>query len=213
MQRHDDITYSSIAKGFGLKLKLHEEAFERMKRLSRPHPSQLNFTFDKPSAQLTAKKRMIELPLDETRDEKSQVLFVDDNLWVPINVVNGNIHILPGVPRLFQALIEGMRPLLLPRLTDPEGKGIHRILISTPQAESEVAAYLTELAAQVEPKGVKVGSYPRWGKAKNTVTLVGRDQEYMESLVAEVERNVKGERVGVEGEDDKDSNDGKPGSG
>ena len=212
MNRHDDITYSSIAKGFGLKLKLHEEAFERMKRLSKPHPSQPNFTFDKPSPQLTAKKRMIELPIDQTRDEKSQVLFVDDNLWVPINVVNGNIHILPGVPRLFQALIEGMRPLLLPRLTDPEGKGIHRILISTPQAESEVAPYLTELAAKVEAKGVKIGSYPRWGKTRNTVTLVGRDREYMESLVAEVERNVKGERVSVEGEDDKDGNDDKQGS-
>jgi hypothetical protein len=40
--------------------------------------------------------------------------------------------------------------------------------------ESEVAPYLTELAAVVEPKGVKVGSYPRWGKKNNTVTLVGK---------------------------------------
>lgn len=40
--------------------------------------------------------------------------------------------------------------------------------------ESTVAGYLTELAAKVEPKGVKVGSYPRWGKKTNTVTLVGR---------------------------------------
>lgn len=40
--------------------------------------------------------------------------------------------------------------------------------------ESAVAAYLTELAARVEAKGVKVGSYPRWGKKRNTVTLVGR---------------------------------------
>jgi hypothetical protein len=48
------------------------------------------------------------------------------------------------------------------------------VLISTPLAESEVAAYLTELAAKVEPEGVKVGSYPRWKKKTNTVTLVGR---------------------------------------
>lgn len=41
-------------------------------------------------------------------------------------------------------------------------------------AESAVAPYLTELAAKVEPRGVKVGSYPRWGKKWNTVTLVGR---------------------------------------
>jgi hypothetical protein len=62
----------------------------------------------------------------------------------------------------------------MPRLLDPEGKGIHRILISTPIPESAVAAYLTELAAKAEPMGIKVGSYPRWGKNRNTVTLVGR---------------------------------------
>ena len=123
---------------------------------------------------------MIRLPIDTSRSEEGQVLFVDQSLWVPICVVNGNIHILPGVPRLFQALLEGMKPLLLPRLTDPEGKGVYRILISTPMAESAVAGYLTELAASVEKRGIKVGSYPRWGRMRNTVTLVGRDKEYME---------------------------------
>ncbi len=199
---HDDITYQSIAKAFGLGLKLHKDALERMKKLSKPHPSQPNFSWDTPSPALSAKLRMIELPIDESRDESSQVLFVSDRLWVPISVVNGNIHILPGVPRLFEQLLDGMKPLILPRLTDPEGKGIHRVLISTPMAESQVAPYLTELAAKVEPNGVKVGSYPRWGKARNTVTLVGRDKEYMESLVDEVAKSVEGVRVSVEGEDD-----------
>ncbi|KAI9821813.1 MAG: hypothetical protein M1827_002395 [Pycnora praestabilis] len=199
---HDDITYQSISKAFGLKLKLHPDALARMKKLSRPHPSQPNFSWDTPSKALSAKLRMIELPIDESREENTQVLFVDEKLWVPISVVNGNIHILPGVPRLFEQMLEGLKPRLVPRLTDPEGKGIHRILISTPQAESEVAGYLTELAAKVESKGVKVGSYPRWGKARNTVTLVGREKDYMETLVAEVEKNVDGHRVSVEGEDD-----------
>ena len=74
-------------------------------------------------------------------------------------------------------------------------------------AESAVAAYLAELAAKAEPKGVKVGSYPRWGKESNTVTLVGRDVEYMDSLVPEVEKAVQGHRVSVEGEDDIESPD------
>jgi molybdopterin-biosynthesis enzyme MoeA-like protein len=200
--RHDDITYQSIAKAFGLPLKLHDEAFERMKKLSRPHKSQPNFSWDTPSAALTAKKRMIELPLDDSRPYEDQVIFVDDNLWVPLSVVNGNIHILPGVPRIFESMLDGLKPFLLPRLTDPEGKGVHRILISTPLPESAVAEYLTQLQAKTEAKGVKIGSYPRWGKEHNTVTLVGRDVEYMESLVAEVEEEVQGKRVAVEGEDD-----------
>lgn len=134
--------------------------------------------------------------------DKDQILFVKDDLWVPIAVVNGNVHILPGVPRLFEALLDGLKPLLLPRLTNPEGKGIFRLLFSTPLAESAVASSLSELAAKVEPRGIKVGSYPRWGKDHNTVTLVGRDQEYMESLIPEVEKLVEGRRVMTEDEDD-----------
>jgi molybdopterin-biosynthesis enzyme MoeA-like protein len=65
--RHDDITYQSIAKAFGLQLKLHEAAFDRMKRLSKPHKSQPGFDWNVPSAALTAKKRMVELPIDDRR--------------------------------------------------------------------------------------------------------------------------------------------------
>lgn len=176
-----------------------------MKALSKPHPSQPNFSYDVSSPALEAKLRMIRLPTDPARDIEEQVLFVDENLWVPISVVNGNVHILPGVPRLFTALLDGLKLKLLPRLTDPEGKGIYRILISTPMAESAVASYLTGLAAKVEPKGVKVGSYPRWGKKRNTVTLVGRDKEFMDSLIPEVEKNVDGIRVAKE--DDADGPD------
>jgi len=145
---------------------------------------------------------MIRLPIDTSRDDKDQVLFVDESLWVPISVVNGNIHILPGVPRLFEKLLEGLKPGLVPRLTDPEGEGIYRLLISTPMAESAVAGYLTELAAKVEPHGIKVGSYPRWGKKRNSVTLVGKDKNYMLGILPDVEKNVQGVRVEKEEEMD-----------
>jgi molybdopterin-biosynthesis enzyme MoeA-like protein len=171
---HDDITYQSIAKAFDLPLVFHEEAYEKMKKLSKTNLKQPNFNWDEDSPGRKAKIRMIELPTDKSRDAKQQVIFPAEDLWVPVACVNGNVHILPGVPRLFEKLLDGMKPYLLPRLTDPEGKGICRVLISTPLSESSVATYLTELAAKVEPNGVKVGSYPRWGKKRNTVTLVGR---------------------------------------
>lgn len=145
-----------------------------MKKFSKPHPSQPNFSWEIDTPALRAKLRMIELPTDESREDKQQVIFAAEDLWVPVAVINGNVHILPGVPRLFEKLLDNLKSHLVPRLTDPEGKGIHRIMISTPMSESAVATYLTELAARVEPKGIKVGSYPRWGKAHNTVTLVGR---------------------------------------
>ncbi|KAK0276413.1 hypothetical protein LTS16_004442 [Friedmanniomyces endolithicus] len=204
---HDDITYQSIARAFDLPLVLHEGALEKMKRLSRPHPGQMNFSWEEDTPARRAKMRMIELPYDKALPDSDQVLFAADDLWVPINVVNGNLHILPGIPRLFEKMLTGLKPALLPRLTDPEGKGVHRVLFSTPMPESEVAGYLTELAGRVKGKGVNVGSYPRWGKSRNTVTLVGRDKEFMEGLVPEVEENVKGKRIQVEGEDDSDGGD------
>ncbi|CAG7560220.1 unnamed protein product [Fusarium equiseti] len=201
---HDDITYQSIAKAFSLPLKLHQETFEKMKLLSKPHPNQPKFDWEVDSPARRAKLRMAELPIDESRDLKKQALFPHDDLWVPVSVVNGNIHILPGIPRLFQRLLEGLKPRILPRLTDPEGKGTHRVLFSTPLPESGVAEYLTTLAAKVEPKGVKVGSYPRWGKDNNTVTLVGRDLDYLESLVDEVEAGIQGMRVTAESDTEED---------
>jgi hypothetical protein len=75
---------------------------------------------------------------------------------------------------IVESLLKGLTPGIMPRLTDPDGKGIVRVTISTPLPESAVAEFLTSLAERVEPKGVKVGSYPRWGKKRNTVTLVGR---------------------------------------
>ena len=201
---HDDITYESIAKAFGLELKLHDSTMEKMKRLSRPHKSQPNFRWDEPSPALTAKMRMAQLPWDTKKSEQEQVVFVKEDLWVPISVVNDNIHILPGVPRLFEALLTGLKPGLLPRLKDPEGKGTYRMLFSTPMAESSVAPYLTELSKKVEGKGVKVGSYPRWGRKRNVVTLVGTDREYMDTLEDEVAKGVEGKRIQQEGEDDTD---------
>ncbi|KAK8091086.1 hypothetical protein PG994_000591 [Apiospora phragmitis] len=199
---HDDITYQSIAKAFGLKLILHEDAYQRMKKLTKPRKDEPNFNWDVDSPQKTARLRMVRLPIDESRDLSKQALFPQDDLWVPVSVVNGNVHILPGVPRLFQGLLEGLKPFIVDRLVDPEGKGISRVIISTPKAESAVASYLTELAEKVAHKGVKVGSYPRWGKMNNSVTLVGRDKEYLESLMPEVLAAVDGKRIATEGEDD-----------
>lgn len=178
-----------------------------MKALSKPHPLQPAFDWDTVSPGLTAKLRMVEIPHDESVPLEQQAVFVADDMWVPIAIVNGNIHILPGVPRLFERLLEHLRPSLLPRLVNPEGKGIYRYLFSTPLPESAVAPYLTDLAGRTADRGIKVGSYPRWQKKRNTVTLVGTDKELLDSLVAEVEQNVQGTKVDREDELDSPSDD------
>ncbi|KAK4189291.1 MoaB/Mog domain-containing protein [Podospora australis] len=188
---HDDITYASIAKAFDLPLVLHQEAFRLQKKISKVDPKN-PFNWDEDTPIVRAKKRMVELPTDANRPDEEQVVFPCEDLWVPVSIVNGNIHILPGVPRLFEKLLTALTPRVLPLLVDPEGKGTHRVVISTPLPESAVAEYLTKLAERVKSKNVKVGSYPHWGESYNSVTLVGKDKEFLDSITPEVLENVQG---------------------
>jgi hypothetical protein len=112
---HDDITYPSIAKAFNLPLTLHDATAQRMRRLSN-HTKDGDFDWDVDTPQRDAKLRMARFPLaisssssssaiaadddDNETQERRSVIFPYEDLWVPVVVVNGNVHILPGVPQL-----------------------------------------------------------------------------------------------------------------
>lgn len=164
-----------------------------MRKLSKSNKTNPSFDWETPSTMLTAKQRMALLPTGPN----VRHVYISPDLWVPICIVD-NVHILPGIPRMFEELLEGLRPSLN---VDSHNKQT-RVLFSTPMKESEIAGFLTNLQEKVKQRGVKVGSYPRWGKTKNTVTLTGADKEYIEGLVGEVEKGVGGLRVSIEGEDD-----------
>ncbi|KAF3156773.1 hypothetical protein TWF106_008859 [Orbilia oligospora] len=199
---HDDVTYPSIAKAFNVPLEIHDETRQRMRKLWKSKRNEATFDWDTPSNRLTAKLRMATLPTGAG----CRAYFPSDELWVPIAIVNDNVHILPGIPLLFQQMLTGLEKELVPRI-EASSRNIFRLMISTPQPESQMADYLTLLQEKVQERGVKVGSYPRWGKPRNTVTLVGRDREYIEGLVEEVSKQLEGVRVSVEGEDDSESDE------
>lgn len=195
---HDDITYPSLAAAFDSPLQLHEETARRMREISAARPNAPSYDWDTPSAMLTARMRMAQLP----SGPGTKVYFPCPSLWVPVAVVGGNVHVLPGIPRIFVLLLEGLRDIFLAEGRLDTSRKATRVMISTPMQESEVAEYLTELQERVKDRGVKVGSYPRWGATNNTITLVGSDTEYVESLVEEVEKATRGTRVTVEGENE-----------
>ena len=143
-----------------------------------------------------ARKRMGLLP------EHAEVLFPVRDLWVPVVVVNRNIFILPGVPRFFTTLLQGLKPLLRPLI--PPGRRQFRITIATEEPESSIAPYLTALQKRVSEEGIKVGSYPKW-KGGVKVSLLGRDKERLEGLVKEVEEAISGFRRSEEEEESEES--------
>ena len=181
---HDDITYGSIAKAFDKELVYHEDTLARMKRLT-VRPINWNVPADDP--ELVARKRMTLFPTP------SEVVFPSEKLWVPIVIANGNTHILPGIPRLFTGLLSDYKSYIIDRV-DPAMKQT-RILISAEKPESAISKFLGDLQKRVDDKGVKVGSYPKGIGMGVMVSLLGRDAKFLESLVAEVEKELDGKKV------------------
>lgn len=99
---HDDITYASLAKAFNQPLKHHAETLTRMTGLSQHRKNFQNQSAE----QKVARERMALLPAD------AEVLFVWEDLWVPVCRLEGKLCIFPGVPGLFKRLLDGITPYL-----------------------------------------------------------------------------------------------------
>ncbi|KAI8971634.1 MoaB/Mog domain-containing protein [Mycotypha africana] len=190
---HDDITYSALAKAFQLPLQLDKETCLRMERSAA---MTYNKKPDQPQWTLTeARKRMAIFPEPSKKlrmDEKE-----DELLWVPVVVVNDNIHVLPGIPKLFESLLERVvRPHLESIVFKTHPQSYHRIQIATKLPEGEIAPFLTELQKSCQEKQIKIGSYPNWGKGKDgarvVVSVVGKDLAHVDSVSDEVLKGVGG---------------------
>ncbi|KAG1057037.1 hypothetical protein G6F43_001109 [Rhizopus delemar] len=150
---HDDITYSAIAKAYSLPLILDQETCQLMETSSKQRFPNWELTEER--------KRMATFP------EPSIKLRPDKNFWVPVVIVNKNIHILPGIPKLFEGLMSSLKPHFQEMVGDQ--KGYHRIQVATSLAEGDIAQFLTTVQSKV--KDIKIGSYPKWG-LQNGVRVV-----------------------------------------
>jgi len=153
---HDDITAQSIAKAFGRRLERNREAERRL--LAYYPPERVN----------EARMSMADMP--------EGVELIDN----PISVAPGfrieNVYVLPGVPKIMQAMLDG----LLPKL-----EGGTRVLsraITVLAAEGDVAqAGLGDLQARFPM--LEIGSYPFWRPEGpgTTVVLRGADQAQIDA--------------------------------
>ncbi|KAG6329498.1 hypothetical protein ID866_9592 [Astraeus odoratus] len=175
---HDDITYASLAKAFGQRLAYHADTLARMEASFKDRLSQE----DQTEEQRTARKRMALFP------EGAEVLFVASDLWVPVVRLQGKLCVFPGIPALFQKMLDGLKPFLA--LAPPETRPL-RVQVYTTRPESNIAPYLAQLQARVGAEGIRIGSYPLL-KQGVYVSLIGRDRERVVGVAAEVERELDG---------------------
>ncbi|KAG5639762.1 hypothetical protein H0H81_000042 [Sphagnurus paluster] len=173
------------AKSFNQNLAHHGETLRRMEALGKQR------TFSNPG-QLEAAQRMALFP------ERAEVIFIADNIWVPVVRLEGRLCVFPGIPSLFERMLTSLTPFLpLP----PKNERPLRIQVFTERPESMIAPYLTALQERLRPRGIQVGSYPVLGKGV-FVSLIGRDlagdgenghQLWLADVAREVEREVGGQ--------------------
>ncbi|CAG8715762.1 6191_t:CDS:2, partial [Racocetra persica] len=185
---HDDITYLSIARAYNLPLIYHQPTLDRMGDTVQNIPSHLKKLKSMPTkAMIEAKQRMALFP------HPSRVIFPDEKLWIPIVIVNENIHILPGVPKLFKALLTGYSKYI-------KGDKFVRKFVKTYYPESFIAPILTEAQEKVKNFDVKIGSYPEMtddDKYVVVVSFLAKDNTVTTEIVEKISKEVSEKLDGV----------------
>jgi molybdenum cofactor synthesis domain-containing protein len=149
---HDDITADAIADAFGAAIDIRSDARALLAEYYANTGRELN----------DARLRMARIP-----DGASLI-------QNPVSIAPGfsmeNVHVLAGVPSVFQAMLQS----ILPTLTG--GAPLHTSTVELHKGEGDIAENLAQLAAEFP--NVSIGSYPfqRNGLYGTNIVLRSQDQ-------------------------------------
>ena len=157
---HDDITADCIAKAFGVRLLRDPRAVEQL--LKQIKPENLN----------EARLRMANIP--EGAD------LIDNPVSHAPGFHIGNVYVMAGVPRIMQAMFDGVKQTL----TGGARVLSASVIIHAP--EGSVAAPLGEIQAQAPD--TEIGSYPfaRDGRFGTVIVTRGTDKTRVLTVSAQV---------------------------
>ena len=146
---HDDITAQSVSKAFGLKYKVHKEAFKILEEYYQP---------------------------GEFNEGRQKMAWMPENAKLILNPTSGapgfsveNVYSLPGVPSILKSMLGGLINNIV------GGKPIKSLTISLRTVESEIASSLTKV--QNDNLDVEIGSYPFFHAGKLGVSIVIRSED------------------------------------
>lgn len=148
---HDDITADAVAAAFGVPIGVREDA----RAILASH-------YANPEVDLNpARLRMARIPEGAT--------LIDNPVSKAPGFSIGNVHVMAGVPAIFQAMLAG----LLPRLTG--GRPLVSRTLRVERPEGVVAGPLAAVAA-AHPS-VSIGSYPFIADGRFGTNLVARSED------------------------------------
>ena len=158
---HDDITSASVAKAVGRKLIRHPEAERRL------------IAFYPPERRTEARMTMADTP------EGAEL--IDNPVSVAPGFVVENVHVLAGVPKIMQAMLDVLRPRL------QGGAVVHSRTLVVFRGEGDMASTLG--AIQDRFPSVDIGSYPffRMDKLGTSIVFRSDDVAAIDAAFAELE--------------------------
>ena len=163
---HDDITADAIAEAFGVDLPINEQARAMLETRwaemgTEPTPARL---------------RMARVPVGGE-------LIVNGVTAAPGFRI-GNVHVMAGVPKIMQAMLEAIAPTL------KGGRKVESRSVEAGVGEGAIGDPLGEIQSRYTD--VKIGSYPQMGHAYVMTYLVLRshDIDRLEAATAEVQALV-----------------------
>ena len=161
---HDDITADAVAAAYGVGIGVREDA-----------RAILAANYANPEGDLNpARLRMARIP--------DGAALIENPVSRAPGFSLGNVHVMAGVPAVFQAMVAG----LLPRLTG--GRPLLSESLRVERPEGEIAGPL-RLVAEAHP-GVSFGSYPftSAGRFGSNVVARAEDPDALAAAVAALRR-------------------------
>ncbi|MEM0899149.1 MAG: competence/damage-inducible protein A [Pseudomonadota bacterium] len=163
---HDDITADAIGAAFGLPVDFHTDAMALLETYYKERD--VDFT--------AARKRMARTP--ENAD------LIDNPISKAPGFVVGNVHVMAGVPAVFEAMLDNVIPTL------KTGEKIVSGSVHCPFGEGVIGARLAAL--QGEHDRTMIGSYPRYedGAFWTEIVVRSRNPEAQLEAISAVEQLV-----------------------
>lgn len=157
---HDDITADSIAAAFGVAIDVRDDARALLAKHYERNGAELN----------TARLRMARIPDTAT--------LIDNPVSVAPGFTIGNVHVMAGVPAVFETMVASVLPTLTGGV--PLTSRTRRI----ERGEGDIAGPLAALAADYDD--LSIGSYPyrQNGVYGANIVIRGTDRTRVDAAIA-----------------------------
>ncbi len=159
---HDDITADAVSKAFGVPC---EHDATAMKLLGDSYASR-GVDFNE------ARQRMARMPRGAT--------LIENKVSIAPGFVIGNVHVMAGVPSVFEAMVDSVLPTL------KAGIALKSVSIACPYGEGVIGTALRNIQ-KAHPDTV-IGSYPKMIDGGYAVELIvrARDEAALEAAAGDV---------------------------